>query len=32
VPGVTWPITDLNWSGDISGIIGQGVYLRVRSE
>jgi hypothetical protein len=32
VPGVTWPITDLNWSGDISGIFDKAAYLRVRSE
>jgi len=32
VPGETWPITATTWSGDIAGIFGQGVYLRVRSE
>jgi hypothetical protein len=32
VPGVTWPITDTTWSGNIDAIFGQGVYLRVRSE
>ncbi len=32
VPATTWPITQLTWSGDISGIFGEGVYLRVRSE
>jgi hypothetical protein len=32
VPGTTWPITATNWSGDITVILGQGAYLRVRSE
>ncbi len=32
IPDVTWPITATTWSGDITGIFGQGVYLRVRSE
>ncbi len=32
IPDESWPITDTNWSGDITGIFGQGVYLRVRSE
>ncbi len=32
VPGTTWPITATDWSGDISAILGQGAYLRVRSD
>jgi hypothetical protein len=32
IPDESWPITATTWSGDISAILGQGVYLRVRSE
>ncbi len=32
VPDATWPITATTWSGDITGIFSQSVYLRIRSD